>query len=83
MVSHGVLDACTDAGLGVAFFWPWSTERFLFDFRPVEAAPLSARRFFDGRGWEVFQSELLWVWAPLVSVSLLGLLVRRRLCASR
>jgi inner membrane protein len=83
MASHGVLDACTDAGLGVAFFWPWSNERFFFGFQPIEAAPLSARRFFYGRGWEVFRSELLWVWTPLAFVSLVGFFVRRRLCASR
>ena len=83
MASHGVLDACTDAGLGVAFLWPWSNERFLFAFHPIEAAPLSARRFFYGRGWEVFQSELVWVWMPLAFIALLGVFFRRRLCASR
>ena len=85
MASHGVLDACTDAGLGVAFFWPWSTERIFFGFRPIEAAPLSARRFLSERGWEVFRSELIWVWAPLLSVALLGYFVRSRFasCVSR
>jgi inner membrane protein len=76
MASHGVLDACTDAGLGVAFFWPWSNERIFFGFRPIEASPVSARRFLTARGWEVFQSELLWVWLPLLSVALLGYFVR-------
>jgi len=85
MASHGVLDACTDAGLGVAFFWPWSAERIFFGFRPIEAAPVSARRFLSARGWEVFRSELIWVWTPLLSLALLGYLVRSRFapCASR
>jgi inner membrane protein len=78
MASHGVLDACTDAGLGVAFLWPWSNERIFFDFRPIEASPVSARRFLSARGWEVFQSELIWVWTPLVLLALLGYLVRSR-----
>ena len=79
MASHGVLDACTDAGLGVAFLWPWSNERIFFDFRPIAASPVSARRFLSARGWEVFQSELIWVWTPLLSLALLGYLVRSRL----
>ena len=85
MASHGVLDACTNAGLGVAFFWPWSTERIFFGFRPIEASPVSARRFLSARGWEVFQSELIWVWTPLLSLALLGYSLRSRFapCASR
>ena len=85
MASHGVLDACTDAGLGVAFLWPWSNERIFFGFRPIEASPVSARRFFSARGWQVFHSELIWVWTPLLSLALLGYLVRSRFatCASR
>jgi inner membrane protein len=84
IASHGVLDACTNAGHGVAFFWPWSSERFFFGFRPIEASPVSARRFLSARGWEVFRSELIWVWTPLLSLALLGYLVRSRFasCAS-
>lgn len=83
MASHGVLDACTDAGRGVAFLWPWSNERIFFGFQPIEAAPISPRRFFSGRGWDVFQSELIWVWTPLLLLSLFGYLMRKRLGASR
>jgi inner membrane protein len=82
MASHGVLDACTDAGLGVAFFWPWSDERIFFGFRPIEAAPVSVRRFLSARGWQIVQSELIWVWTPLVLLTLPGYFVRKRLCAS-
>lgn len=78
IASHGVLDACTDAGLGVAFLWPWSNERIFFGFRPIEASPVSARRFLSVRGWEVLQSELIWVWMPLLLLALLGYLVRSR-----
>ncbi|WP_431052323.1 hypothetical protein [Roseateles sp. L2-2] len=27
-------------------------------------SPLSLRRVLSGRGWEVLQSELVWVWLP-------------------
>nr|HRC76832.1 rhodanese-like domain-containing protein [Kouleothrix sp.] len=32
---HGVLDAMTDGGLGVAFFAPFSATRYFFPFRPI------------------------------------------------
>jgi hypothetical protein len=45
----------------------------------------SARRFLSARGWEVLRSQLIWVWTPLLSLALLGYLVRSRFssCASR
>jgi hypothetical protein len=48
----------------------------------VEASPVSARRFLSARGWQIFQSELIWAWTPLLSLALLGYFVRKRLCAS-
>ena len=35
-VSHGVLDAFTDGGLGVAFFSPFDPTRYFFPVRPIE-----------------------------------------------
>jgi inner membrane protein len=62
--SHGVLDALTDGGRGVAFLAPFSDERFFFPFQPIEVSPISIRRFLTGRGREVLRSEVLWVWLP-------------------
>ncbi len=42
-VSHGVLDAMTYGGHGVAFLWPWDTERFFFGWRPIPVAPIGTR----------------------------------------
>ncbi|WP_243439801.1 metal-dependent hydrolase [Fundidesulfovibrio soli] len=64
-VSHGLLDAFTNGGLGVAFFWPWSGQRYFFPTTMIEAAPLSLARFVSPRGAVVLWSEFLWVWAPL------------------
>jgi len=64
MLSHGVLDAFTDAGNGVAFLWPFSADRTFFGFRPIEASPISVGRFMSGRGLQVLRSELIWVWIP-------------------
>lgn len=57
-------DAMTTGGLGVAFFAPFSAERFFFPFRPILVSPISVRRFFTERGLQIVASELLWVWLP-------------------
>lgn len=69
--SHGLLDACADDGLGVAFFAPFSGERYFFPWRPLEVAPIGGHGFFitapleGGLRWiEVFRSEIVWVWLP-------------------
>jgi inner membrane protein len=65
IVSHGILDAFTNGGLGIAFCWPFSSERFFFPWRPIEVSPFSPSEFFAREGWIVMKNELLWVWAPL------------------
>src|SRR5262249_7012473 len=76
--SHGPLDACTHAGHGIAFFWPFSGERYLLPWQPSRAAPLGVRAFFTAHGWVVFRSELLWVWLPALTLALTAARLRRR-----
>jgi inner membrane protein len=74
--SHPVLDAFTNAGLGVALWWPFSDARWFAPYHPIIASPIGVR-FFSARGWQVMQSELLWVWLPTAIAALLILLWRR------
>src|SRR6185436_12241517 len=60
IASHGILDAFTDGGLGVAFFAPLHNERYFFPFTPIAVAPISITGFFTRRGFGVFASELVW-----------------------
>jgi inner membrane protein len=76
-VSHGLLDAFTNGGLGVAFLWPWSTERFFAPVRVIEVAPFGISRLLSHRGAAVSWSELLWVWAPLISIGVTAIACRR------
>ncbi len=62
--SHGVLDALTTGGLGVAFFSPWHLERYFFPLRPIKVSPLSIRAFFGAKGLRVLASEVVWVGLP-------------------
>lgn len=76
--SHGLLDMFTNGGHGVALWWPLSNERLFFPWQVIEVSPLSLRRLASGRGLEVLQSELLWVWLPATFIYIALLLWRRR-----
>lgn len=64
--SHGVLDALTDGGLGVAFFAPFDTSRYFFSVRPVLVSPIEIPQFFGGHGLRVLASEARWIWLPSI-----------------
>jgi inner membrane protein len=76
--SHGVLDAMTNGGLGVAFFSPFDNSRYFLPWRPIRVSPLSFGRFFTARGYLIFQNELLWIWLPAGLFALLVLMVRHK-----
>ena len=63
--SHGLLDAFTDAGLGVGFFLPFDSPRYFFSWRPLRTSPLSLSAFFSAHGARILANEILWVWLPL------------------
>jgi len=69
-ISHGLLDAMTNGGLGIAFFSPFDRTRYFFPWRPILVSPIGAG-FFSGRGVEVLLSELLWVWPAAIAVGLI------------
>lgn len=67
-VSHGFLDAMTDGGRGVAFFWPFSAERHFLPIQPIEVSPIGIRNFLTPRGATVLWSELWIIWLPALVV---------------
>jgi inner membrane protein len=62
--SHGVLDAMTNGGLGVAFFSPLDTTRYFFPLRPVLVSPIGVGDFFSAQGVQILVSEATWIWLP-------------------
>ena len=62
--SHGVLDAMTNGGLGVAFFSPFDTTRYFFPVRPVLVSPIGVSEFFSSYGVRILASEAIWIWLP-------------------
>jgi len=73
--SHGLLDALTDGGYGVAFFAPFDGTRYFFPFTPIAVSPIGAG-FFSARGAAVIMNEMLWVWLPSIGFFFAALLAR-------
>ncbi len=75
-VSHGLLDALTHFGDGVAFFWPVVDVRYLFMFQPMQASPF-LNDFFSIWGLRVLMAEAQWIWLPCFAVLLVQATLRR------
>ncbi|NLX13538.1 MAG: metal-dependent hydrolase [Phycisphaerales bacterium] len=71
--SHGLLDALTSGGLGVALFSPFDSNRYFAPWTPIIVAPIGFANFFSEWGLAVLLSEARWVWLPM---SLFFLLMR-------
>jgi len=80
--SHGVLDALTNGGPGIAFFAPFDNARYFLRWRPVVVSPIGIRPFFSAWGLRVIESELLWIWLPSLMFVAMTILVRKRLGAA-
>jgi len=70
-LSHGLLDACTDGGLGVALLSPFSNHRYFFAFRPIHVSAIGTA-FFSARALRTLTSEVIWVWLPCAIFGLTG-----------
>lgn len=60
-VSHPLLDAFTNGGLGVALLWPLTNHRYFAPWRPIIVSPIAE---IDLR---VLWSEVKWIWTPLIA----------------
>lgn len=70
--THGLLDAMTDGGLGVAFFSPFDLHRYFLPWRPIHVSPIGVGRFFSQRGLRILWSEIVWVWFPVLAIWVLA-----------
>jgi inner membrane protein len=75
--SHGPLDALTNGGNGIAFFAPFSDQRYFFPVTPIEVSPIGLG-FVSERGLRVLASEFVWVWIPSLAIAAIGVSLRRR-----
>jgi inner membrane protein len=73
--THGILDAFTNGGLGIALLSPFENSRYFFPWTPIEVSPIGVKAFFSQWGLAVVKSELQWVWLPSFIVVLLSALI--------
>jgi len=76
--SHGVLDAMTDGGLGVAFFSPFDSTRYFLPWRPIHVSPLGVHSALSVRVISVLRSEIMSVWVPALFIGVILYLLRKR-----
>src|SRR5256714_7257331 len=77
--SHGLLDAMTNGGLGVAFFAPFDATRYFFSWRPIQVSAIGVQSFFSEWGAAVLLSELKYVWLPLSVLWICAALLQKAL----
>lgn len=75
--SHGLLDAMTTGGLGVAFLAPFSNRRYFLPWRVIVVSPIGITPFLSEWGLRVIRSELAWVWLPAAVLAAAGAALRR------
>ncbi|TET36674.1 MAG: metal-dependent hydrolase [Planctomycetota bacterium] len=80
---HGIFDAMTFRGLGIAFLSPFSNERYLLPWRPLPPIVPSAEFMFSRWGAAVMWLEFKWVLVPTFAVLLLSIPVRRYILRAR
>jgi len=66
--SHGILDAMTTGGRGIAFFAPFDNTRYFLPWRVIRVSPMSASRFFSEWGIRVLFSEAFWIGIPSILI---------------
>ena len=78
--SHGILDAMTTGGSGVAFLAPFDDTRYFLPWQPIPVSPISLSRFFSRRGVDIMQAEIVLLWLPAAVLAIVaaGLRGRRR-----
>lgn len=63
--SHGILDAFTNGGLGIALLAPFDNTRYFFPYRPIPVSPIGIGSFLSSWGAAVLLSEIICIWIPL------------------
>ncbi len=76
--SHGLFDAMTNGGLGVAFLSPLDDTRYFLPYRPVAVSPIGIVSFFTPRSLPLLWTELVWIALPWSGLALIVWQVMRR-----
>lgn len=64
--SHGIFDAFTNGGLGIALLAPFDNIRYFFPYRPIPVSPIGIGSFLSSWGAAVLFAEVVCIWIPLL-----------------
>ena len=67
-ISHGLMDACTSGGVGVAMFMPFSDSRWACIWQPIQVAPLPVGREDCWLFLASLRSEAFWIGLPALGM---------------
>ena len=81
--SHGLLDAFTSGGLGIALLAPFDNHRYFFPYTPIKVSPIGISAFFSDWGIRVLISEFKWVWLPVTGFLVLFKILKRAVLKKR
>jgi inner membrane protein len=76
IATHGLTDALTTGGLGIAFFSPFDNTRYFLPWPVIEVSPIGLG-FFSRYGLVILWSEFVWVWIPSIALAALAFGLRR------
>jgi inner membrane protein len=76
--SHGILDAFTDGGLGIALLAPFDTTRYFWPVRPIAVAPIGLDGLMHPSMLRVIWTEIIWVCCPALILGFLASWTARR-----
>jgi inner membrane protein len=74
--SHGLLDAFTNGGLGIALLSPFNDTRYFFPWSPIMVSPIGVEAFVSKWGLMVIKTEMIWIWLPSLLVVVVSRLIR-------
>ena len=83
IASHGLLDAFTNGGQGIAYFAPFSASRWHASWQPILVSPIGVGAFLSEYGLRVLQNEMLWLWLPSAILAASAWYVRGRRVVDR
>ncbi len=75
--SHGILDAFTNGGLGIALLSPFDETRYFFPWTPILVSPIGLKDFLSEWGARVMICEITYIWLPMFAICMAAWVIRK------
>ncbi len=76
MATHGLLDALTNGGLGIALLAPFDHTRYFWPITPIDVSPIGLKAFISDWGLRVLKNEAVLIWIPSLMLIIISALIR-------